>query len=114
MDMKYKLGENSISIGGIRLYQIVSLKDFGGVKVGDVGGWVESENNLSQEGECWVKNDACVYNSGRVSDNALVYDNAKVCENARVFGSAFVTEREKAFLNVSVYGIKENTIWEWI
>lgn len=38
-----------------------------GVRAGDLGGWVESTNNLSQEGEAWVFGDA------RVSGDAQVW-----------------------------------------
>lgn len=36
------------------LYSIRALRDFGDVKAGDFGGWIESEDNLSQAGDCWV------------------------------------------------------------
>ena len=32
--------------------RVVALIDFGDVKTGDVGGFVESENNLSHDGLC--------------------------------------------------------------
>ena len=41
--------------------RVVALIDFGNVKTGDVGGFVESENNLSHDGLCWVSGDARVY-----------------------------------------------------
>lgn len=34
------------------VYQIKALKDFNDVKAGDLGGYVASEDNLSQEGNC--------------------------------------------------------------
>lgn len=34
------------------LYRIQALKDFNNVKAGDVGGWIESYHNLSQENDC--------------------------------------------------------------
>lgn len=37
-----------------------SGKDFEDVKAGDKGGWIEKEENLSQEDDCWVSGDACV------------------------------------------------------
>jgi hypothetical protein len=52
--MKYKLTENFIEYKGKKLYQIQSLKNFSDVAVGELGGYIESEKNLSQEGDCWI------------------------------------------------------------
>lgn len=58
---KYEmLQDDKIKIGGRILYRIKALKDFKDdelyqdVKAGDLGGYVEKEKNLSQEGNCWV------------------------------------------------------------
>ena len=39
-----------------RLHRIKALIDIlrWGVKAGDLGGYIQSENNLSQNGDCWV------------------------------------------------------------
>ena len=55
--MKYELTEET----KYGLYRIEALKDFGNVKKGDKGGWIEKEANLSQDGDCWVYGDAEVY-----------------------------------------------------
>lgn len=67
---KYELTDETIEVYGTALHRIKALKDFGNVKKGELGGYVESEHNLSQEGNCWV------------CGNAEVYDNAEVCGNA--------------------------------
>lgn len=93
---KYCFNGETINYKGHILHRIVALKDFGGVRKGDIGGWIEKEDNLSQEGRCWVGGDAWVfgnakvYGDARVYGNAKVYGDAKVCENARVFGNAKV------------------------
>ena len=33
--------------GGITLHRIRAIRDFGDVKAGDLGGWIEREGNLS-------------------------------------------------------------------
>ena len=43
------------------VYRIRALKDFGDVKAGDLGGYVNSEENLSHEGNCWIYDDAKIY-----------------------------------------------------
>ena len=65
--MKYKLTEECRYVQGVKLYRIEALKDFRDVKKGDLGGWAESEKNLSQHGNAWVSGNA------RVFDNALVF-----------------------------------------
>ena len=87
MDKKYELLKDSY------WYRVKALKDFTlitgeTIKKSDVGGCVDSEDCLSQEGLCWVKDDA--YVKGSVSENAIVRDNGFVGENAIVTGNAVV------------------------
>ena len=73
MEKKYKLLENdTVTVGGRTLYRIEALRDFADVKKGDKGGYVESEDNLSQKDDCWVSDDAVVSGSAWVSGNAVV------------------------------------------
>ena len=69
---------------------IKALTDFGDVKKGDIGGKIDSYDNLSQEGDCWVHTGAQVRGDAKVSGNARVYDHAKVYDNARVYGDSEV------------------------
>ena len=96
--MKYKLTEETREVGGFTLHRIEALKDFSDVKKGEKGGWVEKEDNLSQLGNCWVYDNACVF------ANAKVYRNAKVCGNAKVYDKAFVFGNAKVFGNACVHG----------
>ena len=73
---KYELlQDQTIEWCGRTLYRIRALRDFGAVHAGDVGGYIECERNLSQDGNAWVR------------DNARVYGNALVCGDARVYGN---------------------------
>ena len=107
---KYELTNTTKDHFGITLYQIKALKDFGGVKTGDLGGWVASEKNLSQEGNCWVYGNANVYGNAEVHDNAEVYGDARVhgnawvCGNARVHGGARVHGNAWVCGNAKVHG----------
>ena len=87
---KYKLTDETIQVGGHTLHRIEALTDFSDVYKGDKGGFVESEDNLSQSNDCWVYDDAKVFSNAMVSDDALVFGNAQVYDKARVFGVAFV------------------------
>ena len=98
MEKKYKLTEETINVDGRTLYRIEALKDFGDVKKGDKGGFVENENNLSQCCDCWVYDDALV------CENAVVGGNVKVGGNAMVYGDAKVIGNAKVGGNTRVYG----------
>ena len=98
MEKKYKLTEETINVGGTALYRIEALRDFGDVKKGDKGGFIEKEDNLSQSGDCWIYGDA------KVCDNAMVCDNAKVSGNALVYGNGVVHDNAVVYDNANVYG----------
>ena len=108
---KYKLTEESINpLSSIRLYRIEALKDFADVKKGDKGGFVESRDNLSQYGDCWVYDNATVsgnaevYGNAKVFGDAMVYGYAKVYGNAQVYGNAAVSDNAQVFGDAEVYG----------
>ena len=72
IEKKYKLTDETFPLIGHTLYRIEALKDFSDVKKGDKGGFVESEDNLSQDGDCWVYGTAKVYGNAKVHGNALL------------------------------------------
>ena len=78
--MKYKLTKKYIENFGVKLFQIQAVTDFDCISKGDLGGYIQSEQCLSQSGNAWVSGNAQVY------DNARVYGNAWVSGNARVYG----------------------------
>ena len=93
MNNKYELTDETKNLCGITLHRIRALRDIPSVKVksGDLGGWIEKENNLTQDGDAWVSGDAWVYGDAEVSGNAEVYGNAEVNGNAKVSGYAKVS-----------------------
>ena len=101
---KYELTSETIKFNDITLHRIKALKDFSYVKAGDLGGWVEKEDNLSQMGNAWVYDNAKVYDNAIVSDNAIIYDNAKVYGRAKVYDNAVVCSDIKIFGNSRVCG----------
>ena len=98
MNQKYELTDEMIEVNGVILHRIKALTDFGEVNAGDLGGWVESERNLSHDGNAWVSGDALVY------DSAWVYGNAWVCGDARVSGNARVSGSARVYGNAWVGG----------
>ena len=83
---KFELTSETKVIFGRTLHRIRALVAFGNVSAGELGGWVENENNLDQSGDAWVYGNAEVYGDARVSGDARVYGNARVSGDARVYG----------------------------
>ena len=83
---KFKLtSEFIVDISGVKLFRIKALIEFGNVKAGDLGGYIEKEENLSHMGNAWVSGNA------QVSGDARVFGNARVSGDAQVFGDARVS-----------------------
>ena len=123
-------GESSLSVespkliktrefGERLLHRIVKVrqkvKESGGRKyladeVVEFGGWVESEMNLSHEGECWIGSEAVVCGGAVVSGNARVDgkaevgEGAKIAEDATVGGSCIVSGNSYVFGKGSISG----------
>ena len=76
---KYELTSETKIVFGHILYRIKALSSFGCVSAGDLGGFLESEKNLSQNGNARVSGDA------EVSGNARVYGDAWVSEIGAIF-----------------------------
>ena len=87
---KYEFTGEVKSWFGRTLHQIRASVTFGVVTAGDVGGWIEKEDNLSHNGNAWVYGNAWVCDNARVCNNARVYGDARVCDNAWVCGDARV------------------------
>ena len=83
---------------GHTVHLIRALKKFtyevNGVKAivnkGDIGGYIESEDNLSQEGNCWVEGDSFVTDNAKVMGDAVVCSNSVLADNAVIKDHAFV------------------------
>lgn len=90
---KYELTGETKEIGGVTLHRIRALIDIPehDVKAGDLGGWLETEENLSHTSAAWVTGNALVMDVALVMDSALVTDSARVTGAAMVMNSARVT-----------------------
>jgi bifunctional N-acetylglucosamine-1-phosphate-uridyltransferase/glucosamine-1-phosphate-acetyltransferase GlmU-like protein len=120
MSKKYILTQDTISHSGKILHKIKALKDFGDIKAGELGGYIEAESNLSHDGNCWVYSNAQVYGDAIVSDNAIVAGNAWVSGNAQVTGNAIVSgkawvlDNAQVSDNAHVYGNAQVTGNAWV
>lgn len=104
MEKKYELTNETITIGLVTLYRIKALRSFGNVRKGDKGGFIESEDNLSHEGDSWVYNEAKVLNKAKVLNNARVCNHAIVGSHAEISNEAIIMGH--AFINgfAKIYG----------
>ena len=117
---KYDFTGETLKWYGRTLSRIRALKDFGDVEAGDLGGWIEKEENLSHEGEAEVYGEAKVYGEAIVCDEAEVYGQAKVygeaevCDEARVCGQAevcgnAVIKSMSDYITISPIGSRDDT-----
>ncbi|CCD28970.1 putative phage-related hypothetical protein [Candidatus Glomeribacter gigasporarum BEG34] len=71
MSKKYELlKDDCIEYDGRTLYRIRALRDFRGMKKGDLGGYIEKEENLSHEREAWVSGNAQISGDARIDGNS--------------------------------------------
>jgi hypothetical protein len=97
---KYYLTNNIIDVDGHKLHQITAARDIPelGVQEGDLGGFIESEQNLSHRGTCWVF-------AGAVYEQAVISDGATVRgEGVQVHGQAKLDGGFTAYDNAQLYG----------
>ncbi|POU02053.1 hypothetical protein C3369_11360 [Escherichia sp. ESNIH1] len=113
---KYRLSDASRSFSyqdngekrHVTLRQIVALQDFHDVQAGTLGGWVEDEQVLSQQGSCWIYDEnSMVFGGSRIADSARIsqpctiydgvdisghawVDGAEICRGARLSGNVLV------------------------
>ena len=69
---KYILTDETKTIRSVVVHRIKAVKDFADVKKGDLGGWVENESNLSQEGDCWLYDYTAAYGGTIICGNGKI------------------------------------------
>lgn len=74
---KYEFTGEVKVVFGVTLHRIRAAVSFGIVIKGELGGWIEKEENLSQNGNAWVCGNAWVYGNARVcgDDDYIVFKN---------------------------------------
>ena len=84
-------------------------------ETGELGGFIENESNLSQDGDCHIDEETVVFGNAKVYGNANVteseiggssqiYDNATVTlgytlGNTKIYGNAVVTNEEESLID---------------
>ena len=107
---KFELTNMGIGIIGATMYRIRALRDFSDVKKGDLGGFIERHDNLSHVGNCWISDDACVYEHAHVGECSLVSGNAKMKgstwarASAHLYGNTHVCGQVTVAGNAQIFG----------
>jgi NDP-sugar pyrophosphorylase family protein len=101
---KYTLTKYSIVVNGQTLYRIKALKSFRGINTGQLGGFVQSDNNLSHKGLCWVYDNSKVYNNAKILGDSYITGNAQIYDNARIKGNSWVDDDAQVFGNAVISG----------
>jgi hypothetical protein len=102
---KYELLNETGRVQGVTVHRIRAIRRFGIVAKGTLGGFVESEHNLSHAGNCWVSCDAAVIGRARVLDDAFVGNFAVVSGAARVGGQASLLDRARVSGKARISGM---------
>ena len=78
----------------VRFFRIEAVKRFktqlGWIEVGQLGGYVQSEDNINQFTKCWIFDNAIVSDNAYINGEAIICDNAIIRDNATVTGNACV------------------------
>ena len=110
---KFELTDEFITNAfGNKLFRIKAIVDFGTIRAGELGGFVEKEENLSNDDNAWVYGNAQVYGNALVSGNAQVYGNASVYGNAWVYDDARISGNAQVSGNASVFGNADYAVVE--
>ena len=89
---KYKLTEESMIYKGHTLWRIQNTI------TGEMGGWIESYDNMTQQEGCMIWDEAKVYG------NAYIDNEATINGEAEVFGHARISNKAKVEGSAKVYG----------
>jgi carbonic anhydrase/acetyltransferase-like protein (isoleucine patch superfamily) len=105
MEKKYELTGNDCEdcyrIRALKSFQLITGKV---IRKGDLGGLVDGEHNLSQEGNCWIGYNARAFGRSRVMDNAVMKDYSEAYDNSTVSGNAIMKDHSLTRGNSTISG----------
>lgn len=88
-----------------KLHRIRALTDVGtDVHKGDLGGFVETEDNLDQEGFAWIGKDAIACEDSYIGGDAILADSAVARDSAYVGNNAVIADHAVVQDNAIVCG----------
>ncbi len=98
---KYSMTKQTMEYEGRTLTRIVANRDFGRVREGTYGGFIQDTRNLSFRGNSWVAAQAMAFDEARISENGVLGDCAIARGKSLIAGDAFVGDY--ALIDQSVY-----------
>lgn len=104
MEKKYVLTKESKRVRGKTVYRIKALRNGLSFSQGELGGWVESENNLSQKGNCWISKQAVVMDNAVAKGDCNITDSVMICENAQISDTVLIREDVMVRGSAKIYG----------
>jgi hypothetical protein len=103
MTKKYKFTDTFLNWKGRILQRIKRLSD------GKLGGWIEKEENLSHRGNCWIGNEAKVFDNAIVNGNAQVYGHIQICGRVQIGGDVEINGNYENINNEGDFYLYINT-----
>ncbi len=107
--MKYELIDEGVPGPLYRVHYLEDLPRIG-IKAGAKGGYVSSEDNLSQDGGCAIFNgvelrgNCSVEGNALISGDVVIKDNAVICDDVNISGNAVISEDAVVTELVSISG----------
>ena len=92
---KYKILKSSaLSYNHTYVYKIEALKDFiindNLIHKGDIGGYIESENNLCQNDYSWICKGSIASGKSKVKNNSFVGPGVDICNNVIIDNTSII------------------------
>lgn len=102
---KYEIDKtlSKINDQGVTLYRVRKISNDPNSK-GEIGGWVETENNLSQQGKCWIYDEVEVSGEAKIKEDACIFQNVKIRDKVEVKGKAVIKGDVEIYENASISG----------
>lgn len=111
---KYEFSGVTKERSGIILRQVRAIQDFGEIKAGDVGGFIQHEHNLSQSGLCWLDKDSICYGDSKITSDAFVANSTIISSkigaessildsfvcNSEITGESYISNSTISFTNI--------------
>lgn len=104
MNTKYEFTGETKIVNGVTLHRIKALKDFGKIRKGDIGGWIEAERNVSIYNTAWVFGQAQVYGNAFVAEGATVADEAQIRGDTSIYGNAGIYNEAQVYGAARIFG----------
>ena len=108
---KYEMiKEDFIIYKGRKLYRIRALKDLYNVRKGQLGGYIESEDNLAIDRDCWVFEDAKAYEHTYITDGVRLLNKSEAYGNSKLSGDVTLWDSSKVYGDANVS--EDVTLWD--